>query len=290
VGRLSGMVAVVTGGASGMGRASVLRFLEEGARVAFGDLNEKTAAETLQRADGRGQGKSLRFARTDVAVEADVEALVRLALAEFGRLDCIFNNAGVPGAFGPIAQTRSEDFDYSLDVLLRGVFFGVKHGAAAMEQQGQGGSIINTSSVAAFHGAIGPQAYTAAKAAVNGLTRATAYELAPKRIRVNAICPGVIVTPMMTGDEAPEPHIEQASRSQPWPDAGMPEDIANLALFLASDESRFITGQSIAVDGGLVAAGPITATPELSAKYFSRGKGSVGVNRGTTGQAITVRS
>jgi len=288
-GRLHGKVAVITGGASGMGRATVLRFLDEGARVVFGDLHEKNAGETLRLAERAGHAGRVRFVPVDVTKEDDVEALVRDAASSFGRLDCAFNNAGVPGAFGPLSRTRAEDFDYSLHVLLRGVFFGIKHAAAVMEEHAQGGSIINTSSVAAFHGAIGPQVYTAAKAGVNGLTRAAAFELSGKRIRVNAICPGVIVTPMMYGDDPPEPHIEQAARSQPWPDAGLPEDIAHVALFFASDESRFVTGQALAVDGGLVAAGPVSATPENVATYFARGQGSVGVNHGTTGLPITIR-
>ncbi len=286
-GRLEGKVAVITGGASGMGRATVLRFLAEGARVAFGDVNERNAQETRGLAESAGYEKHVCFRIADVAKEDDVKALVADAVARFGHLDCVLNNAGVPGAFGPITRTRTDDFDYSLQVLLRSVFFGIKYGAAAMDERG--GSIISTSSVAAFHGAIGPQAYTAAKAGVNGLTRAASFELAARRIRVNAICPGVIVTPMMHGDDPPEAHLEQAARSQPWPEAGLPEDIANAALFFASDESRFVTGQALAVDGGLVAAGPVLATPEGSATYFARGQGSVGVNRGTTGLPIVIR-
>src|SRR5688500_14902282 len=197
-GRLDDKVAVITGGASGMGRATTLRFLDEGASVVFGDLNEETAKETIAIAEDAGHEKRVRFIRTDVAEETDVAAMVALAVEEFGRLDVIFNNAGLGGAFGPITDIETADWDYPVDVLIRGPFLGIKHAARVMIEQGGGGSIINTASVAGLSGGSGPQAYSAAKAALVNLTMSTAVELAKHMIRVNAICPGGIATPLLS--------------------------------------------------------------------------------------------
>lgn len=253
--RLEGKVAVVTGGGSGIGRESVLRFLREGAKVVIGDLNDKTAAEAIEIASGEGLGANVRFVKTNVAEEAQVSGMLDLAVKEFGRLDIVFNNAGLPGALGKIHEMRVEDWDLTFAVLVRGVFLGCKHGARVLRAQGQGGSIINTASIAGLSGGCGPHAYTSAKAAVVNLTRSVAVELARKKIRVNAICPGAILTPLVHrgNKEALEPMMAQ---SQPWPEAGLGEDIASAATYLASDESRFVTGAILVVDGGLTAAGP----------------------------------
>ena len=146
--KLDGQVAVITGGANGIGAATALRFLREGARVLIGDLNEANARATLATAAAAGHGDHIRFVKANVAEEADVQALFDAALAQFGRLDCVFNNAGIGGVFGPIAQTRVQDWDYTLGVLLRGVFLGMKHGARILQAQGEGGSIVSTASVA----------------------------------------------------------------------------------------------------------------------------------------------
>jgi NAD(P)-dependent dehydrogenase (short-subunit alcohol dehydrogenase family) len=252
---LEGRVAVITGGASGMGRASVLRFLGEGARVIAADLNEAKGAELAAECASRGDAKRLRFVRADVAEERDVAGLVETALAEFGRLDVMFNNAGVGGAFGPITETEVSAWDETFAIDTRSVFLGIKHAARAMIAGGRGGSIINTASVAALSGGGGAQAYSAAKAAVASLTQSTALELAPHRIRVNAICPGAIYTPLMHGGN--ETAADQWVKAiQPWPDRGEPEHIAGAALFLASDDSVFVSGHLLVVDGGLTAAGP----------------------------------
>ena len=166
----------------------------------------------------------------------------------------MFNNAGIGGAFGPITEIDVDDWDRTFAILLRSVFLGIKHGARALIEQGHGGSIINTASVAGLAGGSGPQAYSAAKAAVINLTLTTADELAPYRIRVNAICPGVIFTPLAMGRH-PERLAEAVAALQPWPDHGSGDDIASAALWLASDESHFVTGDAIRVDGGLLAAG-----------------------------------
>jgi NAD(P)-dependent dehydrogenase (short-subunit alcohol dehydrogenase family) len=281
-GRLEGKVAVITGGASGMGRATVLRFLNEGASVVFGDMNEATAKETLDLAIDHE--KHVRFIRTDVAEEPDVQEMIALAVSEYGRLDIVFNNAGVGGAFGEITDIELEDWNYTFDVLTRGPFLGIKHGARVMKEQGDGGSIINTASVAALSGGSGPQAYSAAKAALVNLTMTAAVELGRDRIRVNAICPGGIMTPLVSMGQDPSTLEAYFVQLQPLPVAGLPEHIASAALFLASDDAAFVTGHALVVDGGLEAAGP---------KLFSRMeafRGMRGVSRGTTGEEPVIRS
>jgi NAD(P)-dependent dehydrogenase (short-subunit alcohol dehydrogenase family) len=284
-GRLDGKVAVITGGASGMGRATVLRFLDEGAEVVIGDLNEANGAATMAEIEARGLAGRARFRRADVAEEADVEALVAEASRGFGRLDCIFNNAGVGGAFGPLTETLVEEWDYTFAVLTRGVFLGMKHAARVMTAQGQGGVILSTASIAGLGGGAGPTAYSAAKAAVANLTRCVAIELAHHRIRVNAIAPGAIRTPLMHSGRAEK--MEALTKAKtPWPRLGEGGDIAATAAFLASDEAEFITGQVIVVDGGALAAGP---------DFWGHGPDGLftrksGVNRGSTGEASEVRA
>ena len=248
---LEGKVAVITGGVSGIGRATTLRFLAEGASVVVGDLNADVAQELIAEA---GAPEELSFIRTDVAEEHDVEALIGAATERYGRLDVVFNNAGSGGAFGPLTEISVEHWDRTFAILTRGVFLGIKHGARAMIAQGTGGSIINTASIAGLVGGSGPQAYSAAKAAVVNLTLNAAVELAPHRIRVNSICPGVIFTPLAAGNRE-EQMAEMVAALQPWPDHGAGADIAGAALWLAGDDSRFVTGEAIRVDGGIVAAG-----------------------------------
>jgi NAD(P)-dependent dehydrogenase (short-subunit alcohol dehydrogenase family) len=283
--RLENKVAVITGGGNGIGRATVLRFLAEGARVVVADLNEATGKETLELAAKAGAGDRVRFQRVDVANEAEVEAALELATSAFGRLDVVFNNAGIAGAFGPITHVDEKDWDATFDVLVKGVFLGMKHAARVMKAQGRGGSIISTASIAGLAGGDGPQAYSASKAAVINLTRAVAIELAPQRIRVNAICPGAILTPLIHrgNPDSMRPLLE---KYQPWPDAGQPEDIAAAALFLASDDARFVTGAALVVDGGATARGG-NAIETLSGGF---GTLAVGLDRGTTGQEGTLRN
>ena len=195
--RLAGKVAIVTGGASGLGRATVMRFLADGAKVVVADLNEASGAETLAVAKAGGHGDNVAFVRCDVAKEADVAATVAAAETRFGRLDIAYLNAGVGGAFGPIAETSVEDWDYTFAVLTRSVFLGMKHASQAMKTHGQGGVILVTASIAGMVGGGGSHAYSAAKAAVISLIENVAAELGPDRIRVVGIAPGVISTPLV---------------------------------------------------------------------------------------------
>jgi NAD(P)-dependent dehydrogenase (short-subunit alcohol dehydrogenase family) len=263
MGQLDGKVAIITGGASGMGEGTVRRFVAEGARVVIADVQDAkghTLADTLA-------GGAV-YQHTDVASEDDVRAAVGRAVDEFGRLDVIFNNAGLGGVMGPIEDTSLEEYNQTIAVLLTGPMLGMKHAAPVMRRQG-GGSIISTASVAGLAGGRGPHIYSAAKAAVINLTRSVALELAEYNIRVNAICPGAIATPLLgrIAGDAPDPIavLQQVLPAfQPLHRAGMPEDIAQAALWLASDASSFVTGQAIVVDGGLT-AGPMTFAERMRA-------------------------
>ncbi len=285
--RLKDRVAIITGGASGMGRATVLRFLDEGAKVVIADFNTTTGEDTVAEATARGHSDCVRFIRTDVADEADIDAMVQCAVESFGGLDVVFNNAGVGGAIGPLTETTVEDWDYTFGVLTRGVFLGIKHAARVMRSQGRGGAIINTASIAGLSGDGGPLAYSAAKAAVINMTMGAAVELASDHIRVNAICPGFIATPLAAAGGPVEALEERFAQAQPWPECGIGDHIAGVALFLASDDARFVTGEKVIVDGGLTAAGP-----ELSRKFpktSGRDSRYSGITKGSTGAAPELR-
>lgn len=253
--RLAGRTAVITGGASGIGAASVRRFVAEGARVVIADLNREQG-EAL----ARELGENAVFCAVDVTREADVKGAIQEATSRWGRLDCIYNNAGFGGALGPIESTSEDDFDITFDVLVKGVFFGMKHAATAMKACG-GGSIVSTASVAGLQTGHSPHLYSTAKAAVIHLTKSVALELGEHHIRVNCICPGVIATPLAAGrasvtEEGLQKMKRALGKSQPIGRIGDPEDIANAAVWLASDESSFVTGHALVVDGGAFAGRP----------------------------------
>ena len=284
--RLQHKVAVITGGASGMGLATVHRFLLEGARVIIADYNADAGETVIADLIDEGYEESASFIRTDVASEDDVKSMLDHAVDCFGGLDILFNNAGVGGAIGPLTETSTEDWDYTFDVLAKGVFLGIKHGARIMRAAGRGGSIINTASIAALSGDGGPLVYSAAKAAVVSLTQSAAVELGADRIRVNAICPGFIATPLAeVGD--PEGTRRAFEKAQPWPDYGEGEHIAGAALFLASDDAAFVTGEKLVVDGGLTAAGPKLS--KTFPKSSARNSRVSGITRGSTGEAPVLR-
>ena len=254
--RLKDKVAVITGAATGIGRASAVRFAREGARVVIGDVNDAEAEETLRLA--RDGGADVRYVRCDVCSTADVDALVQAAVDAHGRLDIIFNNAG-KNFFGKVHETSDADWDDCLSLNLGGIFRGMRAALPHMLRQG-GGSIINTASIQAIVAFNDFAAYEAAKGGIVALTRQAALDYAPHKIRVNCICPGVIRTPM--NPEMWSPSLDGGASLQRWNEqtpmlrVGEAEDIANTALYLASDESAWTTGQYFLVDGGLSIKGP----------------------------------
>lgn len=255
MGRLENKVAVITGGSSGIGKGSVRLFVEEGAKVVIADIM-----------DDRGQaladelGDSAVYIHTDVTVESQVKAAVDLAKEKFGRLDCMFNNAGGPGGAGMIDEITEEGFNAGIALLFRSVVFGMKHAAPIMKAQGSG-SIISTASIAGQRTGYGDHFYTACKAAVIHLTRSVSIELGPFGIRTNCICPGGIVTSIffagtdLTQDQKEtlyKPMEEALANVQAIKRAGQPEDIAKAAIWLASDDASFVNGAAINVDGSIL--------------------------------------
>ena len=283
--RLEGKVAVITGGASGIGLATAETFMSHGAKVVIGDLNEDVTESAVELLKSKGFADQFVHRRVDVSQESDVEALMEDAKTHFGGLDIAFNNAGIAGAIGPITEVDVEHWDKTFAVMTRGVFLGVKHAARHMIPRG-GGSIINTSSIAGLASGVIPTAYAAAKAAVVSLTRNCALELAEHRIRVNCICPGIIFTPLM--HQGREEVAETVAKTvQPWPDRGRPEHVANSVLYLASDESTFVTGEAHVIDGGYLSNGLLNVHPlhgnTEKAKQFA------GMIYGTSGQKRELR-
>jgi NAD(P)-dependent dehydrogenase (short-subunit alcohol dehydrogenase family) len=250
-GRLEGKVALITGGASGLGEATVRLFVAEGARVVIADLQTERG-----QALARELGEAAIYQHMDVTCEPDVAAAVDRAVAHFGRLDCTFNNAGIVGAVGPIQDIPIEEYDFTMSILLRGVFLGMKHSARVMKAQ-RSGSILSCSSNAGLVGGLGPHVYSAAKAALIGLTRNVAAELTYFGVRVNCIAPGNIATPMMAGILSDDPdNVEAISKaldsSSPIKNrGGRPSDVAYAALYLASDEAAFVNGHTLVVDAGV---------------------------------------
>jgi len=258
MGRLDGKVAVITGAASGIGRGTALCLAKEGAAVVAVDLNSQGGEQVVSEIAATG-GRAV-FQHTDVSSEPEIKSAVERAVKEYGRLDIMFNNAGLVGAVGPIEAVTADDWDRTIAVLLRSVFLGIKYAVEPMRKAG-GGSIISTSSVASFLPSAYGAAYAAAKGAVISLTRAAALQLGRVKIRVNCICPGAINTPIwgaLPGFSDPAAVAQLLDDAQTIPRVGRPQDIASMVLFLASDESEWVTGQAMIVDGGLT-VGPNTS-------------------------------
>ena len=251
--RLSGKIAVVTGAASGIGRATALRFVEEGATVVAADIDVAAGQELAETSNGR-----IRFKRTDVVCEADIVALLAEAAA-LGGPDILFNNAGAGGLRAKIDEIDGEGWDRTMDLLLKSVALGIRHAAPLMATKG-GGAIVNTASVAALAAGAAPTVYSVAKAGVLHLTKLAAADLAKDNIRVNAVLPGFIMTNIFASavglegearDQANAMIRGVGQQAQPIRRPGRPEDIAAAVAFLASDDASFITGTHILVDGGL---------------------------------------
>ncbi|MEO6840436.1 MAG: glucose 1-dehydrogenase [Bradyrhizobium sp.] len=254
-GILDGKIALVTGGASGIGRATAVAMAREGARVAVADRSEESAAATVALINAAG-GQAIAIGG-DVTGEADVTAMVARTVSAFGRLDCAFNNAGVaPNAVGPTGQRLHElsrtSFDTMLAINLTGVFLCLKHEIAQMLAQGGGGAIVNTASIAGLIGLRTSSHYVAAKHGVVGLTKSAAMEYSTDGIRVNCVNPGYITTPMTK--ETVETRGAEILAKVPMGRMGVPEEIAEAVVWMCSDKASFMTGASQVVDGGYYAA------------------------------------
>jgi NAD(P)-dependent dehydrogenase (short-subunit alcohol dehydrogenase family) len=248
-GRLEGKVAVLTGAASGIGEGTARRFVAEGARVVVADIQAEKGLRVA-----KSLGDAARFVRTDVTQESDIAGAVDTAVAEFGQLDVMVNNAGIVGAVGSIVETSAEAFDATMAVLARAVFLGIKHAGRVMLPR-RSGSIVSIASTAGVQGGLGPHVYTMAKHGVVGLTKSAASEFARRGIRVNAVAPGNTVTAMTADVVAGDPDdrdavTETITTMSPLRIPGLPEDIAAAILYLASDEARYVTGQTLVVDAG----------------------------------------
>lgn len=243
--RFSGKVAFVTGAASGIGRATAIAFASEGARLAILDRTKEALSETA--AVVRGAGGEVLVIACDVSEPEQVESAVSRVVATFGRLDIAFNNAGVENKAAPVHEIELKEWDRILDINLRGTFVCMKHELAQMVRQG-GGVIVNTSSGAGVRGVAGGGSYAASKHAVIGLTKSAALDYAKQNIRVNAILPGNIETPMM--DRFTGGDIQKAIDLEPVERLGKPEEIADAVLWMSADLGAFVTGAAISVDGG----------------------------------------
>jgi len=247
---LEGKVALVTGGSSGIGRASALLFAREGTRVVVADVNVSGGEETARMVEEAGS-KAI-FVKADVSKASNVEALIGKAVDTYGRLDCAFNNAGTAVGGGPIHDSTEENWDYVMSINLKGVWLCMKYEIRQMLKQG-GGAIVNTSSVMGLVGHIDKPIYAASKHGVVGLTKSVALQYAKSGIRVNAICPGWIRTPMTEGRLNDPEDRARIVAMEPVGRVGGPEEVAEAVVWLCSDAASFVTGHTMAVDGGFVA-------------------------------------
>ena len=250
-GRFKGKVALVTGGNSGIGRTTALAFAREGAKVVIAARRVPDGEETVGMIADAG-GEAL-FVRTDVSKASEVQALIMRTVLTYGRLDCAFNNAGVAGNGAKGHEYAEDDWDHLMDINLKGVWLCMKYEISQMLKQGTG-TVVNNSSTSGLVGEYGSSAYAASKHGVIGLTKSAALEYAQEGIRVNAVCPGWVRTPMVEDSLVYRPTVEEQPDSMgPLGRIGTPEEIAEAVLWLCSDAASFVTGHSMVVDGGLLA-------------------------------------
>jgi NAD(P)-dependent dehydrogenase (short-subunit alcohol dehydrogenase family) len=246
--KLANKIALITGAGSGMGRVAALLFAKEGAKIAAIDIDEKAVSETARMIESEG-GKAIAV-KADVSKSADAQAMVAATVEKLGTPNIVYNNAGIEGKAEPIVQLSEDDFDRVIAINLRGVWLGMKYSLPHMIKNGSG-AIINTASIAGLVGLRNSSAYCAAKAGVIALTRVAALEYGRYNIRVNAICPGAIDTPMVARVQGGGAMSDRAiNRISTLGRIGKPEEIAKMALFLASDDASFATGAPFVVDGG----------------------------------------
>ena len=250
-GSLAGKVAIVTGGAAGIGRATSLRFAREGARVVLADVDVVGGEETAQLVTATGVEAA--FVKADVRVAADVETMVAVAMQTFGSLDFALNNAGVLGSGASMIDFTEDDWEYVMGVNLKGVWLSMKYEIPEMMRLG-GGAIVNVSSVAGLVGSQHSPAYAASKHGVVGLTKTAALQYAPHGVRVNCICPAAVLSSMLETLVTRNPHVgERLLASQPNGRFASPEEIAEVVVWLCSDAASFVTGAALPVDGGYTA-------------------------------------
>lgn len=245
--RLENKVAIITGGGRGIGEATAIRFAEEGAKVVVADMNQESIDAVVEKI--KAMGKAAIGVVVNVTETASVNAMMQKTLESFGRLDCIVNNAGIT-ADAQLLKMTEEQFDRVIDVNLKGVYNCGQAAAKIMAEQGEGGVILNATSVVGLYGNFGQTNYAATKWGVIGMTKTWAKELGRKKIRANAVAPGFILTPMT--EKMPEKVLDMMKEKSTLQRLGTPEDIANAYLFLASEEASFITGAVLSVDGGVV--------------------------------------
>ncbi|MFQ5933325.1 MAG: SDR family oxidoreductase [Dehalococcoidia bacterium] len=247
-GEFEGKVALVTGGSGGIGRATSLAYAEEGAKVVVADVLVENGQETVRMIED--SGGEATFVEADVSKAAEVEAMVDKVVEAYGRIDFAYNNAGIEGVLVYTHEYPEQMWDKVIDINLKGVWLCMKYEVPYMLKQG-GGAIVNTSSIAGLRGAANWSVYTASKHGVIGLTKSAAIEYGPNGVRVNAVCPSIIQTPMY--DRALAGHEEQYIRAHPLRRMGTPEDVARVVIWLCSDSASFVTGQATLVDGGYLA-------------------------------------